>query len=398
MDSAAGLVDLLRAACCATPAPQSALVNHDVPVTDWGFHADKPRGALEGAVANWCFWWTDGTQARFEEAWGEDADALADELADRYAFVWPWIIEDTLPTRAPLTQGRIEELVSYDALVQRTNGTNPATVLGVSTVWGAFHTVRKRRSWGPPSWRHCGACGQRFFGGEPPVWTYRQFGPSRYCTTCCFLVRDGSKGAWTSEGAISAVRELAAAAETIPPQAYAFQPVPLSAPVERRDRLVRALCAMPPLDTVKSALGADDWLGVLQAAGLVAAGWRPSRGTWCRATDGHRCRSLLEKSIDDWFSANGLAHDCEPLWPAHPKLNPSGRQRADWRLPSGAYVECAGMLEDPSYRKKIAKKQELARALGIDLYVVAPSDLLDLTRVFVAEIAGQSWAPSPGEP
>lgn len=358
-------------------------------MSDWGFYADKPGGALDGAVANWCFWWTDGIQAQFQEAWGEEADALADELADRYAFVWPWMIENVLPTHAPLTQARIEEIVTCPSLVRSAHGTNPKTVLSVSTVWGAFHTVRRRRQWSPPSWQHCGACGQRFFGGEPPVWTYHQFGPSRYCTTCCFLVRDGRKSSWTREGAISAFRELAAAAETIPPQSYPFQPIPLSVPVERRDRLVRALCAMPPLDTVKSVLGADDWLGVLQAAGLVASGWRPSRGTWCRAADGHRCRSLLEKSIDDWFSANGLAHNCEPLWPAHPELNPSGRLRADWSLPSGTYVECAGMLADPSYRKKIERKQELARALGIHLQIVAPSDLLDLASVFAAEIDGR---------
>lgn len=355
-------------------------------MTDWGFHADHPHGALDGALAYWCFWWTEKTQARFEEAWGQDADALADELADHYAFAWPWIAEHALLTRAPVTQERIEKLLSDRALVRRTQGTNPRTVLAVSTVWGAFHTVRKRRSWDPPSWQPCGACGREFFGGEPPVWTYRQFGPSRYCTACCILVRDGRKGEWTREGVAAAVRQLAAAAETIPTQAYAFQPLPLSAPADRRDRLMRALCDMPPLDTIKAVLGAGDWLGVLQASALVEDAWRPSRGTWCRAADGHRCRSLLEKAIDDWFHANGVAHDCEPLWPAHPKLNPSGRRRADWQLASGAYVECAGMLADSSYREKIARKKLLARELGIRLYVVVPSDLFDLRKIFTAEL------------
>lgn len=359
-------------------------------MTDWGFHAEDERGALDGDVANWCFWWTDETQTRFDGIWGDDADALADELADLYAFAWPWMVGGLLPARAPLTQARIEQLVADEALVRRTDGTNPATVLAVSTFWGAFQTVRKRRGWDPPRRQPCGSCGQSFFGGDPPVWTYRQFGPSRYCTACCFLVRNGRKGEWTRDSVLGAVRELAAVAETIPPQAYAFQPLPLSTSAERRDRLMRALCAMPPLDAVKSAVGASDWLGVLQAAELVEAGWRPSRGTWCRATDGHRCRSLLEKSIDDWFTTNGIAHDCEPSWPAHGTLNPSGRQRADWRLPSGAFVECAGMLEQASYREKITRKQELARELGIQLYVVAPSDLLDLRKVFAAELPGRS--------
>ncbi len=357
-------------------------------MADWGFHADGQRGALDGDAAGWCFWWTDDTQKRFEELWGDDADVLADELADGYTFVWPWMIVDLLPARAPLTHERIAQLVSEEELVLRTNGTNPVSVLRTSTMWGAFQTVRQRRSWDPPRTQACGSCGQPYFAGDPPLWTYRQFGPSRYCTACCFDVRNGRRGEWTRDTVIGAVRELAAAAETVPLQAYNLQQLPLSAPVERRDRLMRALCAMPPLDVVKSAVGASDWLGVLQAAELVDVEWRPSRGTWCRATDGHRCRSLLEKSIDDWLTANGISHECEPSWPAHATLNPSGRHRADWRLASGAFVECAGMLEQASYREKILRKQQLARELGIPLYVVAPSDLLDLRKVFAAELPG----------
>lgn len=355
-------------------------------VTDWGFYADDPRGALNGSAARWCFWWDDEVQARFEQAWGNDASAVADELADRYAYVWPWMIPDLLPAHAPDTEARIEFLLAGEFLVRRTEGTNPRAVFASSTTWGAFHTVRKRRTWAPPRWRRCPICEAEFFGGEPPIWTYRQFGPSRYCTSCCFRARDGNRDARTPEEVTSAVRELAAAFETIPPQAYSFELLPLEAPEEYRDRIMRALCAMPPVETVMSVLSAPDWLGVLVASGLVEAGWRPSLGTWCRATDGHRCRSLLEKSIDDWFTAHGVAHESEPPWPGHPTLNPSGRRRADWRLPSGAYVECVGMLADSNYRQKVKEKKALADALGIRLYLVVPSDLLDLGTLFSEEL------------
>jgi len=350
--------------------------------SDWGFRSDDPRGALGGHVAYWCYWWNDETQARFEQAWGADADELADELADRYAFMWPWIVAEVLPARVPETEARIEELLAEEQLVRRTSETNPRTVLSTSSTWGAFHTVRKRRSWDPPSIRRCPTCEIEFYAGEVPIWTYRQFGPSRYCRGCCSGVRDGARKRWSRDLVIAAVRELAAASESIPNQAYVFQPLPLDAPEARRDRLMRAMRDMPSLETTKSVLAVSDWLGVLQASGLVDAGWRPSRGTWCRASDGHRCRSLLEKSIDDWFSTHKIAHECEPAWPAHPLLNASGRKRADWKLVDGSYVECVGMLKDATYFTKIKEKLTLAQALGIPLYLVTPSDLLDLGRVF----------------
>jgi hypothetical protein len=350
--------------------------------SNWGWVAENPRGALGGHVKQWCFWWSEDFQSRFEQCWEADADVLADELADRFAFVWPWMITDVLPTRAPKTQARIEALLADEELVRRSNGTNPRTVLSVSTTWGAFHTVRKQRSWDPPTTRICPVCGIEFFGGEVRIWTYRQFGPSRYCEACCLGVRRGAQGRPQRDSVIAAIRELAAASESIPKQAFAFEPIPLDAPKERRDRLVRAMCAMPSVETAKLVLCASDWLGVLQAGGLVGESWRPSRGTWCRASDGHRCRSLLEKSIDDWFSAHGLEHECEPRWPQHPVLNPSGRRRADWKLVDGSYVECLGMMSDPSYLEKIKQKRALAEVAGIDLYLVTPSDLLDLGRIF----------------
>lgn len=359
--------------------------------SSWAWVAEDPRGALGGSVKQWCFWWNEAAQAHFEQIWGADADEVADELADRFAFVWPWMIADVLPTRAPRTQARIEELLAEEGLILRTNGTNPLTVMSVSTTWGAFHTVRKRRRWDPPLFRVCPVCETEFFAGEVPVWTYRQFGPSRYCKGCCFGARDGAPGRHKRDSVIAAVREFAAASESIPKQAFAFELIPLDASEDRRDRLVRALHAMPPVATIKKVLRTSDWLGVLQATGIVGDGWRPSRGTWCRATDGHRCRSLLEKSIDDWLSAHELWHECEPAWPTHSVFNPSGRKRADWKLGDGSYVECLGMMTDSTYLAKVKEKQALAEAVGIQLYLVTPSDLLNLARVFAGLIE-----PRPG--
>ena len=77
--------------------------------------------------------------------------------------------------------------------------------------------------------------------------------------------------------------------------------------------------------------------------------------------------------MDDWFTANEISHECEPRWPRHPEFNPSGAKRADWLLEDGTYVECAGMLQDKDYAKKITLKQHLAKDLGLSLIVVGPN-------------------------
>lgn len=353
---------------------------------DWGFVAEDPRGALNGAVSNWCFWWDDWCQHRFAQLWGHDAEDVADDLADHYEFAWPWLASRALPVRACITQSRIEALCAEPRVVERANGTNPRVILDVSTVWGSFHVVRHRRTWPGPSLSSCAVCGAEFWSGELPVWTFVQFGIGRYCRTCCFRARTGTEiDRWTPEKAGQAIRELTDALGSIPRQAYAFEALPIDAPPHTRDRWMRALCAMPNVAVLKAMFDVGDWLGVLQAVGLVGETRRTGRGTWCRAEDGHLCRSLLERSIDDWFHRNGIHHECEPHWPTHPAHNPRGLKRADWLLDSGAYVECTGMMEDPNYLAKIKAKQHLAAELGLRLYLVGPTDLYALNRIFAAE-------------
>lgn len=128
-------------------------------------------------------------------------------------------------------------------------------------------------------------------------------------------------------------------------------------------------------------LGGVPWLRVLQMAQLVGEAWRPARGTLCAAADGHPCRSLAERSIDDWLSKHAIDHEVEPPWPRENELNPGGRLRADWRLPDGTLVEYAG-LDNAEYISKIALKRNLAMRTATRLVIVFPEDLLRLDAVF----------------
>ena len=54
-------------------------------------------------------------------------------------------------------------------------------------------------------------------------------------------------------------------------------------------------------------------------------------------------------------------------------------------LDDGAYVECAGLMENSDYARKMAYKREPASDLGIPLIVIGPSDLYRLQQIFATQ-------------
>ena len=359
-------------------------------ISDWAYRSGEADGPFAGSWFHQYYWWNDWCQRRFDDLWMEEADRVADDLADEYQFYWPWLIGRALITAAPATYERI---LAFAKDKNRPGPAhidlNPHAISDQIATVGAFHVVRRRRTWPEPSPAVCPTCGQDFWNGDVRPWAIQAFGPVRYCMDCCFRVRNGDpRATWFVDEVKAALHGLRDAFGAIPAQSFSEGRVPHDGSPEERDHRIRALLAMPPVETIKRVLGQQDWLGTLRAAGLVGETWRPSRGTWCHASDGHRCRSLLEKAIDDWFTANSIPHECEPRWPRHPELNPSGAKRADWLLPDGTYVECAGMLESKDYAEKIALKQQLARALGLELIVVGPTEMHRLGHIFERQLEG----------
>jgi hypothetical protein len=362
-------------------------------IADWGYSSAEADGPFAGAWSRWYHWWNGWCERRFDELWGDDADRVADDLADEYWFYWPWLIGRALITGAPATYERIMAFAKDENRPGPAHiELNPHAIAEQIATAGSFHIVRRRRTWPEPAPAVCPTCGQEYWNGDVRPWAIQAFGPVRYCMDCCFQVRNGDPPpAWSEDEIRAALHDLRDAFGAIPAQGFSAGRVPHDGSPDERDHRIRALMAMPPAETVKRVLGQKDWLGALRAAGLVRETWRPSLGTWCHANDGHRCRSLLEKAIDDWFTANGIPHECEPRWPPHPELNPSGSKRADWLLPDGTYVECAGMLERKDYADKIALKQQLAKTVGVPLIVVGPIDIHRLAYIFAGQMQrGQS--------
>ncbi|MEU3455348.1 hypothetical protein ABZ671_17385 [Micromonospora sp. NPDC006766] len=214
-----------------------------------------------------------------------------------------------------------------------------------------------------------------------------------YCFDCCILARDGvlrdngTDGPWT-DATIWALRRLARIEFSGPPSSGQLSRISLTDPnLADEAMLCRFLIPRTQSPAARPGRKPHTWTDWLKEAGLLVGATRPARGVVTVATDGHLCRSMFERHIDDFLHHNGIDHEVEPHYPRHHLLNTTGL-RADWLLTDGTYVEALGMMEQDTYADKVQRKIELANLTGIRLVTVLPNDLNRLPEVFA------DWTPS----
>ncbi|MFH9089356.1 hypothetical protein [Streptomyces sp. NPDC017673] len=234
----------------------------------------------------------------------------------------------------------------------------------------------------------CRLCGRSAQSARPGLF---------YCHGCCALARHGvlrdtgEDGAWT-EAIVYALRRLARIEFSGPPSLAQLDRigVPFGSPGLVDEAMLCRFLVPRPASTLLSARPARPartWTEWLAHAGLLTDGVRTSMGTATRATDGHLCRSLFERHVDDFLHHWCVAHEPEPAYPRHPELNTTGL-RADWRLADGTFVEALGLLTKEAYAAKVRRKRELGRHHGLRLVTVTAEDLDRLPEVFAA------WLPN----
>jgi len=93
------------------------------------------------------------------------------------------------------------------------------------------------------------------------------------------------------------------------------------------------------------------------------------------AVDGHNCKSLSEKIIDDYFFKHGIKHLAEDY------INIKIRKfKYDWYLPDAdVYVEFFG-YQGERYNKSRREKEEFYKKLNLKMIAIEPKDLLNAGR------------------
>jgi Pyruvate/2-oxoacid:ferredoxin oxidoreductase delta subunit len=124
-----------------------------------------------------------------------------------------------------------------------------------------------------------------------------------------------------------------------------------------------------PIDYQKAGL--KSWIELYKMAGVLDdLNSQPGiRGYRSIASDGTVCLSMGERIVAEFLIEQSIKYEKEPVYPKHPILNPGGGLRADFKI-KNLWIELAGMMNIDTYAKKIEKKKELAKELGIDLIVL----------------------------
>ncbi len=120
---------------------------------------------------------------------------------------------------------------------------------------------------------------------------------------------------------------------------------------------------------------------------IATAGFQPNPVMFANkyiAKDGHRCDSLAEKIIDEWFRLKNIVHQRSVPYPEH------SRMTCDFTV-QDFYIEFFGLGgQHRRYDELINKKRELSKKHGIKLVELKPDDLfpknqLDRTLSFLLE-------------
>ncbi len=303
--------------------------------------------------------------------WTHELDELIVLLIERHAWYWPWSASEAICKIVPASD--LERWRAEDPLCYQYAWANVLMYFAISRAQRQGYRDYERR----PEDLQCLQCGGDFNQGECPPWTVRRLGSIdalRFCAGCCKRGFFGiTPRVRCSKKAIRTyLAEVHRLSGVVPSENFFDIAGPMvGLPAESQAALLKLGETRPSKDCIKSKYGSH--LAALVDAGVLPGGTRrTSRGTHCLAKDGHVCYSLGEKLIDDWLFENDVDHLREPNYP-------ESRLRADFQV-GDTLIEYFGLAGDPDYDAKTIEKRKLARARGIKLVEIYPSDVANFTR------------------
>ena len=221
----------------------------------------------------------------------------------------------------------------------------------------------------------CGACGR---GYDPrmigPALLRRLDGCARvFCDYCLYdaFLRDGNNTA-SRQAIIEFLTEISRAIGRIPSTSILRDSAEIAGlPITDSIAAIRALTRKPTRKRVNELFGS--WLAALVESGLLEGSARPTlRGTQCLALDGHLCRSLAEKTIDDFLFQHGVEHNREVTY--------GPGFRSDFAV-GHVLIEYFGLIGDPQYDARHAAKLAYCEQEHVTLISLYPDDVVNRNRL-----------------
>jgi hypothetical protein len=213
---------------------------------------------------------------------------------------------------------------------------------------------------GEASPRVCARCGQPVVHGA-----YDQTLSERICLSCTRALTDLMLATRTSADPLALLASVAETFGRVPTDRWRWE-VEAVEDDPTYVRLVELGLNIPAAPWFVERYGS--WFRALVAAGILPDGTQKMVfGYRTLAADGHMCRSLGEKTLDDWLYHNGVEHECEPHYP-------NSALRADFAV-NGRFIEYFGLAGDPDYDTKSEHKRQIARQANITLVEILPADL-----------------------
>lgn len=218
--------------------------------------------------------------------------------------------------------------------------------------------------------RNCQICGTEFQPiSLPPYIYFGSNGQSEICFNCPVVAKPRKKELCNLIPAFVESCGFIPSAQA-GPWNFHFMSRQMKAPVST---VLSLFAQMGGINHVKKKFGS--WFEALAETGALPNGTLvTARGIRCVANDGHVCNSTDEKRIDDWLTANKIAHTKEPKYPFHSIYNSNGLRRADW-LANDFYIEYFGLVGDEKYDKKVEEKILLCSNMGLKILPIYPKDL-----------------------
>jgi len=226
----------------------------------------------------------------------------------------------------------------------------------------------------PPKIKYCIICGEKYFEADVGAFYDYPSKPLFYCPNCLSsALYSHNKKRKTREEMKDDLSKVTEMLGYIPSKDYVSK---LSR--EKFIEVMPLLVEISPVEIYELEFGT--WFNALIESNVLDDGSiRRIVGTTCVSKDGHECRSIAEKIIDDWFYNNNISHIIEPYYPYDEELNPNSNLRADWKV-DNIFVEFFGLSGFRDYGEKVILKKKLVDKTNISLLEIYPDDLYNLDK------------------